>query len=102
MIKGNRLYVLDGHTPVPTTDITEWGLTFGSQSRIVATTDIGDVRISTVFLGVDHNFLSHGPPIVFETMVFGGVKDGYTDRCATWDEAEEMHAKAVRLVVETD
>lgn len=35
----------------------------------VAETWIGKVRISTVWLGINHNFL-WGPPMVFETMVF--------------------------------
>src|SRR5215471_17514474 len=27
-------------------------------------------RVSTVFLGLDHNYSGVGPPIVFETMIF--------------------------------
>lgn len=55
----------------------------------------GSVLISTVFLGLDHNFTQEGPPLIFETMIFGGKLDQYQDRCSTWDEAIAMHAKAI-------
>ena len=51
-----------------------------------------------MFLGLNHNFLREGPPILFETMIFGGRLDHFQNRCATWAEAEAMHAEAVRLV----
>ncbi|WP_439372903.1 hypothetical protein [Bradyrhizobium sp. DASA03120] len=64
----------------------------------VAQTYIGDVHISTVFLGLDHRFFGDGPPLLFETMIFGGRLDEFQNRCATWDEAEAMHAEAVEQV----
>jgi hypothetical protein len=51
----------------------------------------GNARVSTIFLGLDRRFEGEGPPILFETMVFGGKHDQYQERCATWDEAEAMH-----------
>ena len=53
-----------------------------------------------MFLRLNHNFLREGPPILFETMIFGGRHDEFLNRCATWDEAEAeaMHAEAVQLV----
>ena len=56
------------------------------------------VEISTVFPGLDQNYLRRGPPVLFETMIFGGWLDDSRNRCATWDEAKAMHAEAVRLV----
>lgn len=35
----------------------------------VAETFVGDQRISTVWLGLDHAFIG-GPPMIFETLVF--------------------------------
>lgn len=49
------------------------------------------VWISTVFLGIDHNFSDEGPPIVFETMVFGGFLDQEMRRASTWEEAQFNH-----------
>jgi len=54
----------------------------------VAYDKVGDVEISTVFIGVDTRLC--GPPGVFETMTF---PDGAVRRWSTWDEAEEGHAK---------
>jgi hypothetical protein len=56
-----------------------------------------DVTVSTVFLGLDHNW-GDGPPILFETMIFGGERDEYQERYSTWGEAEEGHQRAIELV----
>lgn len=53
-------------------------------------------RVSTVFLGIDHNVFG-GPPLLFETMIFGGVHDETQLRCSKWDEAEEMHKLACEM-----
>ena len=58
--------------------------------RTVAKTTVGNVLVSTVFLIVDHQ-LGDGPPLLFETMVFGGELDQEQERCSTWEEAEVMH-----------
>lgn len=49
------------------------------------------------FLGIDHNW-GVGPPLLFETMVFGGWLDGEQERCSTWDEAEAQHKTMVLRV----
>lgn len=56
--------------------------------------------VSTVFLVIDHNFFNSDnvPPILFETLVIGGVLDGEGERYSTWDEAKEGHLKWVELV----
>ena len=53
-----------------------------------------------VFLGLDHSFGS-GPPLLFETMVFGGPLDEEMDRYTTWDEAEAGHKAMVKRVQES-
>lgn len=57
----------------------------------------GDVLVSTVWLGIDHNFLGEGPPLIFETMVFGDGEDDYTERYSTEEQARAGH---VRIVAE--
>jgi len=49
------------------------------------------LRISTVWLGLDHNFSGQGPPLIFETMVFGGPFDEGQWRWSTEDEAQKGH-----------
>lgn len=91
-------YTLDGHTPVACADLMEWGRWFEKADRNVATTQVSPgVRVSTVFLGLDHNF-GGGEPMLFETMVFGGTMNEEMVRYSTWDEAIEGHAKMVALV----
>lgn len=90
-------YILVGKKAVPTDSLEEWELMYEGASRIVAKDRIGDVRVSTVFLGLDHSF-GDGTPLLFETMIFGGPHDQYQDRYSTWEEAEAGHAKALALV----
>ncbi len=90
-------WILVDREPVKCT-LLEWGKWFETKERIIEHTYIDEVRISTVFLGIDHNFHGTGRPILFETMIFGGDHDQYQDRCATYDEAKKMHTKALWLV----
>jgi hypothetical protein len=39
-----------------------------------------DIYVSTAFLGIDYNPSGRGPPVLWETMVFGGPHDGYQRR----------------------
>ncbi len=89
----------DEGNPVPEPDLILWGLSLSGPGTRVGEDHIGKSRISTVFLGLDHNFTRHGPPILWETMVFGGVLDEELDRCSgTREQAEAMHAEMVKRV----
>jgi len=93
----NDKYILnDDRTPVPCSALIEWGRWMQTANRRVAEKYVGEVRISTVFLGLNHQY-GLGAPLLFETMIFGGPHDGYQDRCTFWDQAETMHAAAVAL-----
>lgn len=59
--------------------------------------DDEDVEISTVFLCLNHNH-GVGQPILYETMVFGGKKDGYMRRYITRQEAKKGHEETVAMV----
>jgi len=52
------------------------------------------VAISTVFLGLDHAFLG-GPPVLWESMIFGGPFDGECDRYTSKLAALEGHVAMV-------
>lgn len=56
-----------------------------------------DVLVSTVWLGSDHRF-GGGPPLIFETMIFGGEHGDYQERFSTEAEALDGHARALSLV----
>ena len=89
-------YILDGKEPVEVSDIVAWAIQFEQADRIVEQTPLSeDVRVSTVFLGRDHRFVGEGPPLLFETMVFGGKHDREEWRYSTWDEAAAGHKAVV-------
>ena len=90
-------YVLKDKRPVQCTDVVA-RVDLNSDEYRVAFDDIGDVRISTVFLGLDHDYAGHGPSLLFETMIFGGRYEGYQTRYSTWIEAKVGHAQAVDRV----
>lgn len=95
-----KKYILEGKEPKLVEDVIEWGRWFETADRHVAKTDLpNNVRVSTVFLGLDHNFLG-GKPILFETMIFGGKHDQYQERYFTWEEAEKGHKQAVAIAKE--
>ena len=90
-------YILDGHAPVAV-DLLTWAKWYEQPDRrLVAKTSPADgIKVSTVFLGFDHQW-GDGPPLLFETMIFCGEHDGYQERYSTWEEAEAGHKKACEL-----
>lgn len=67
--------------------------------KVVALDIVGDVRVSTVWLGLDHGWGNDGaPPVIFETMVFGGKLDEEMDRYSTLADAERGHAAMLARV----
>src|SRR5262245_20975461 len=91
-------YILDDdHQPIACEDLMVWGQWMETAHRVVEQTALPQGKISTVFLGLDHQF-TNGPPLLFETMVFGGPLDGEQNRYSTWDDAVRGHAHMVKLV----
>ena len=91
----NDRYILKNKEPVLETDLLKWASWFETADRIVAKTKVGKQEVSTVFLGLDHNF-GKGKPLLFETMIFPECE--YCKRYSTWQEAEEGHKKAVKKI----
>jgi hypothetical protein len=97
-------YILDGAgNPVPCPDLFAWGRWMQTGDRRVAASRIRGLWVSTVFLGLDHNFGTgwQGPmqPVLFETMVFFR-QGGWTDRHCTRADALAGHEYACRLIRE--
>lgn len=94
-------YMLVDGVAVPAPDVMAWAMWFEHADRRVALTEMGAVRVSTVFLGLDHNW-GGGPPLVFETMVFGSEVgdelDQYQERYPTLESAMAGHERAVAAV----
>ena len=95
-----KYYMLNpDHSIREAKDIIEWATSFEGVSRFVAKTSLENGMISTVFLGIDHNW-GNGKPLFFETMVFDGPLDGEMARYHTWDEALQGHKAMVERVRE--
>ena len=90
-------YMLIDGKIVAEPDIIKWAQWFETAQRVVARDEVGDVLVSTVFLGIDHGFTRQGPPILWETMIFGGPHDQYQDRYCTQEEALAGHATALAI-----
>jgi hypothetical protein len=107
LIGGN--YILDENgEPVLCPNLFEWGAWFESHDRTIAYTEVKGLCVSTVFLGLDHNFFDGGAPLLFETMIFPLTDDGAVDcrsaldfqeRYATRAEAIAGHTRAVDWVL---
>jgi hypothetical protein len=97
-------YILDGHTPVRCDDMDVWEKFLAGGSRHVGYDHVTpEVYVSTIFLALDHNFMwEDHPPILFETMVFGGAMSNFQERYCTWDEAERGHLAILAQVVEVE
>ena len=89
-------YILKGKEPVLEPDLLRWAKSFESENRIVGKDEIGEIVVSTVFLGLDHRFFGDSKPLLFETMIFKkGQSLDLCERYSTWDEAEIGHKKIV-------
>jgi hypothetical protein len=77
-----------------------WGEGEDRCYRRVAWDEVAEgVSVSTIFLGMDHQF-GAGPPLVFETMVFGPYGGGEQYRYATWDDAFAGHHAVLKRLQE--
>ena len=94
---GNRYILVDGE-PVEEPDLIKWAEWFGQTDvRVLAKSKAPDgSEVSTIFLGLDHSF-GCGPPVLWETMIFGGEHDQYQDRYSSREDAMKGHEKALAL-----
>lgn len=84
--------------------VQEWAPWFEASwpLRRIEDTEFAGLRVSTVFLGTDYNFWGSGPPLLFETMVFGGEFDGWQWRYLTTAAARAGHRVVVYALLAGD
>ena len=92
-------YVLDTNgNPQPEGDLLAWAQWMGTgDNQVIKREQVGHVRVSTVFLGLDHGW-GNADPLLWETMVFGGKLDGLCERYASRADALAGHASVVAKV----
>lgn len=97
-------YLLIEGKVVKVENIDDWLKQVSNAMRPVKQTHVKESLISTAFLGLDHRFTMTPsepplPPILFESMVFGGPLHEYQERYCTIEEALEKHDKLVKRVI---
>lgn len=100
-----QYYILDAQgEPVAVDDVLTWARWFGdARKRILARDVIRGVLVSTVFLGLDHNWSFTGPPVLWETMIFDSEgSDQYQERYASRASALAGHARALAAIQDWD
>lgn len=90
-------YILKNGIPVLEPDYQKWSTWYDNveENRCIKFTKVGNVNISTVFVGC--NF-SNAPVVFFETKIFYGKHDQYTETYNTLDDALVGHERSVSLV----
>ena len=93
-------YILVNGEPQVEPNLLKWAEWFENSERHLKQDVIGNTRISTVFLGLDHSF-GGGPPVLWETMIFDGP-EGLLDetqwRYTSQEDALAGHENAVGLI----
>ena len=85
----------DNGKPVGQVDLFKWVQWLSPEKRkVVHDTLKSGVKVSTVFLGLDHSF-GRGVPLLWETMIFGGEHDQYQERYTSLEDAKKGHAEAL-------
>ncbi len=84
--------------------LMEWAALFeardcddGPESWWRKLTKVEDVTVCTVWMGLALDFHG-GPPLIYETMIFGGTLDQETYHYATKSEAWDDHERLVAIV----
>jgi hypothetical protein len=93
-------YVLnEAGEAVPTGSLYEWSKWFETNrdGRMVSKTTVGEAEVSTVFLGMNHQWGS-GPPLIFETMIFGGKWESHCWRWSTRAQSVAAHDQIVAVL----
>ena len=93
----NKKYKLNEKKEIIECTLHEWGRFLETPEKIVKQENVGDYWVSTVFLGIDHNFTrpyNNNKPILFESMIFKSKdigQDSWQERYCTYQEALDGH-----------
>ena len=89
-------YIMQNMRPQPA-KFFEYAAWSETHNRTIDRTEVGEVLISTVFRGIDQS-IGEGPPLLFETRIYGGEFDGESQRFATLGDAKRGHHELVDAV----
>lgn len=92
-------------TKLPEGEYPPEGSYTNDKAKRVGLDIVGEAKVSTVFLFMDHslNFMRRKKeidPVLFETMIFRGPYDEYQRRYHTYDEALQGHNNIIKSLEE--
>ena len=97
-LNGCLYYTLDEHNrPVQEPDLLKWAVWYETHKRHLGNDRVDDVRVSTIFLGLDHSFVEDSP-VLWKTMVFGGEFDQMQERYYCYEDAVNGHERWLEKV----
>ena len=95
----NDYYVLFGREIVPC-DVFTWVTWHQMTNHTISRDSVGEILVSTIFFGLNQRSQPNSPPLIFETMVFGGSFGEYRERYETYSEAEAGHQRVLSMVMD--
>lgn len=99
-----QFVILDEDERVQIVTLNEWANWMGEhrKERILERDEIDGYLVSTIFLGLDHQWVPDGRPLYWETMIFNPPDDPkelgdniFMERYSTAKEARAGHAAAI-------
>src|SRR5215217_4301245 len=91
-------YILENNKPLQVDDYEQWKQWLETANREVQRTELPNgIIIATEFIGQAECLDELKPPLLFETMIRGGINNGLVQQYTSWEQAEEGHSKAVHL-----
>lgn len=89
------LYTLDATgQPQPISSFMSWAIWMEAADVHLGKDEVDGVLVSTVFLGIGYG----DPPLLFETMIFGGGLNESQERYTTREAALEGHRRWVQYL----
>jgi hypothetical protein len=95
-------YILDKQgEAVPEPNVKKWAEWFEHSGvlRQVALTEVGQLQVSTIFLGFNPNIFSK-PALLWETMIFGGKYDHMSAKYTSKESALAGHEAVCKQLQE--
>ncbi len=90
----DQMYILVNDEIRPAS-LMEWARFVETGGRRIARDNVGDLLLSTVFLGIDQG-CDDGEPLLFETMVLApNYQDEFCEHASTLEDAKAAHQRGL-------
>ena len=91
-------YRLENRKPLQVHDYNEWKQWLETANREVKRTELPNgIIIATAFIGQAECLDETKPPLLFETMIRGGINDGIVQQYTSWNKQKKDTQKLCNL-----